>query len=405
MKPLKHKFTDDTVDVIIAVGTVLVIMVALWMFTGQWFFKSQPYNSYVLQAQSWLDGRLHLGKDYPYLELAIYDGNYYVSFPPFPSYLMLPFVALGWDSCDGTIALVSALLGVACAVKIMHTCGSHGFGAVVAALLLTVGSNWLYFSQNAWVWFIAQNLSFTLCLMAIYYAMNAKARRSLAFWGCAVGCRPFSVIYIFVLLYLLYDSYHEQYPDKKLAYFIRKNWICAVPVAVIAVSYMVLNYARFGNIAEFGHNYLPEFTREATGQFNILYMRQNLSKLFRIPEVKNGIWQFPLAEGFNIFISSPIFFVFVIVFAYGLINGEKKYKTLYIMTFVLIVLHLLFLTLHRTMGGSHFGNRYPCDALPFAFMVIALAIPKNKNILKLCTVPLMFGLVLNALGAICSYVK
>lgn len=318
---------------------------------------------------------------------------------------MLPFVAFGWNSCDGTIALASALLGVAYAVKIMHKCDIHGFGSVVIALLLTVGSNWLYFSQNAWVWFIAQNLSFTFCLMAIYYAMNAKAGLSLAFWGCAVGCRPFSVIYIFVLLYLLYNSYHEQFPDKKLTYLIRKNQICAVPVAVIAISYMVLNYARFGNITEFGHNYLPEFTRVATGQFDLSYMSQNIPKLFRIPEIKNGIWQFPLAEGFNIFISSPIFFVFVIVFIYGMINGEKKHKPLYAMTFVLIVFHLLFLTLHRTMGGSHFGNRYPCDALPFAFAVIAMAMPKNKNIIKLCTLPMMFGLVLNALGAISSYVK
>ena len=51
----------------------------------------------MLQAQSWLEGRLDLGKDYPYLELAVFGGKYYVSFPPFPSYIMFPFAALGLD--------------------------------------------------------------------------------------------------------------------------------------------------------------------------------------------------------------------------------------------------------------------------------------------------------------------
>lgn len=405
MNILKRRLSDDTIDILIAVGSVFMIMVALWMFTGQWFFKSQPYNSYILQAQSWLEGRLHLGKDYPYLELAIVDGKYFVSFPPFPSYLMLPFVALGWNSCDGAIALASALTGVVYAMKILHRCGKHGMGSIVLTLLLTVGSNWLYFSQNAWVWFIAQNLSFTFCLMAIYYAMCGKAGLSLAFWGCAVGCRPFSVIYIFVLAYLLYTKFKEDKPDVTIKEIITRKWMCGIAVFVIALSYMILNYARFGSIAEFGHNYLPEFTRVKTGQFHLDYMTQNIPKLFRIPEIKNGIWQFPMAEGFNIFISSPVFPVFVIAFIYGIIGGEKRYKPLYVITFVLIAAHIIFLTLHKTMGGAHFGNRYPCDTLPFAFAVIALAIPKDSKAIKLCMLPMMFGLVLNALGAVSSYVR
>ena len=48
-------------------------------------------------------------------------------------------------------------------------------------------------------------------------------------------------------------------------------------MAVIALSYMILNFARFGNITEFGHNYLPEFTRSELGQFNIGYMAENLN--------------------------------------------------------------------------------------------------------------------------------
>ncbi len=405
MKLPKFRLSDAAIDILIAVGSVFMILIALWMFTGQWFFKAQPYNSYILQAQSWLEGRLHLGKDYPYLELAIVDGKYFVSFPPFPSYLMLPFVALGWNSCDGTIALISALTGVVYAMKILHKCDKHGMSAIVLTLLLTVGSNWLYISQNAWVWFIAQNLAFTFSLMSVYYAMCGKAGLSLAFWGCAVGCRPFSVIYIFVLAYLLFNKFRQDQPDITLKEIIASKWMCGIPVFIIALSYMILNYARFGSIAEFGHNYLPEFTRVQTGQFNIAYLEANIPKLFRIPEIKNGIWQFPAAEGFNIFISSPVFLVFIIATIYGIMSDAGRHRSLYITVFTLVIVHLLFLTLHKTMGGAHFGNRYPCDALPFAFAVIALAIPKNSKAIRLCMLPMMFGLVLNAIGAVSSYVR
>lgn len=57
-------------------------------------------------------------------------------------------------------------------------------------------------------------------------------------------------------------------------------------MAVIALSYMILNFARFGNITEFGHNYLPEFTRSELGQFNIGYMAENLKNMFSVPQTQ-----------------------------------------------------------------------------------------------------------------------
>ena len=88
-------------------------LLPVMMFTGHWPTHHNPYNSYTLQACAWLEGRLDLGRDYTWLELAIVDGRYYVSFPPFPSYVMLPFAALfGENTPDGLIALSVTLLSV-----------------------------------------------------------------------------------------------------------------------------------------------------------------------------------------------------------------------------------------------------------------------------------------------------
>jgi Gpi18-like mannosyltransferase len=252
---IKNK--NEYTDIIILCLCVTAVLFIAWIFTGQWPWEGQPYNSYILQAQSWLKGRLDLGQDYPYLELAIYNNKYFVSFPPFPSYVMLPFVALGWNTCDSMIAFVASLAGAVYAFKIMKHFNVENKKAIFFALFLTVGSNWLMTAQNAWVWFIAQNMAFTLSLMAIYYALKNKAGLSLAFWACAVGCRPFQALYIPVLLYLLYKAHKEQNHDDKLIDIIKKRWLALIPMAIIALSYMILNFARFGNITEFGHNYLP----------------------------------------------------------------------------------------------------------------------------------------------------
>ena len=72
------KNTDtDYISILLLCLCVTAVFFVIWTFTGQWPWKSQAYNSYILQAQSWLEGRLDLGRDYPYLELAIFNNKYY----------------------------------------------------------------------------------------------------------------------------------------------------------------------------------------------------------------------------------------------------------------------------------------------------------------------------------------
>ena len=77
--------------ILMAIGYLLIHDLA-----GGTLFSHDPHDSYTLQAQAWLDGKAYLetGADYTWLELAIYNGQYFVSFPPVPSVVMLPFVLL-----------------------------------------------------------------------------------------------------------------------------------------------------------------------------------------------------------------------------------------------------------------------------------------------------------------------
>ena len=79
---------------VIAVVLIIVVLFTFYMFMfantknndgKNRLFVHSSYDSYTLQAMQWREGRIKLDKDYPWLELAIYKGDYYVSFPPTPT--------------------------------------------------------------------------------------------------------------------------------------------------------------------------------------------------------------------------------------------------------------------------------------------------------------------------------
>lgn len=401
VKPLKTKNTDY-INILVLCLCVTAVFFVAWTFTGQWPWKSQPYNSYILQAQSWLEGRLDLGRDYPYLELAIFNNKYYVSFPPFPSYVMLPFVLIGWNSCDSMIAFAVSLLGAVYAFKILKHFDIESKTAIFFALLLTVGSNWLMTAQNAWVWFIAQNMAFSLSLMAIYYALKNKIGLSLAFWACAVGCRPFQILYLPALLYLIYNAHKAVNPEDKIIDIIKKRYLALVPMAVIALSYMILNFARFGNITEFGHNYLPEFTNSELGQFNLSYIKENIGSVFRLPSVNSsGIWEYPQFNGMCIFLISPIVISYIVYTVKAFALKQETDKKLIFIIIVIVILEILCITSHKTMGGSHFGNRYMNDILPAILLGTALLKPSSENkYFNFNYILFLIGITLNIVGTV-----
>lgn len=88
------------------------------------------YDNYALQAQSWLNGCLDVknGASYTWLELAIFQGSYYVSFPPVPTLVVLPFVALFGMSPSN---LLIALYAIAACIAVFQCCRTVGLSPAV----------------------------------------------------------------------------------------------------------------------------------------------------------------------------------------------------------------------------------------------------------------------------------
>ena len=396
---MKRQWTRDA-GVLLSV--LLVLLVAA-QFTGIWPWTENTYNSYSLQACSWLEGRLDLGQDYPWLELAIYEGKYYVSFPPFPSYVLLPFAAVtGPATPDGWIALAVTLLGVWYAMALYREAGGREEDLGFWVLFLFLGSGYLFIAINGWVWFLAQTMCFTLMLMALVYALRGRGGLSLTCWACAVGCRPMTAIYFPLLAFLLIKKLVSQHPEEKVWRLVLRRLYWAIGPCVLAGSYMALNQLRFGSVLEFGHNYLPEFVRAENGQFSLSYLKDNLLNLLRLPYWENGALHFHTVNGMAFWMVDPLF---IAVIAAWLCECRRRASSqaLLIGLPLLSVAYVLILCCHRTLGGWQFGDRYLLDVLPPLFLGLVLWAPRSPHFKSLCTPLLFYGAALNLVGTVLTY--
>ncbi len=398
----KSKYEEGLSFLTVVLGIFAAYWV-VWAFTGMWPWTKNHYNTYTLQACRWLSGHLDLGQNYSHLEIAQFGGKFFCSFPPFPSYVMLPFaMVFGQNTPDGWIAVGVSILGAYYVFRLLKHYEKSNESAVFWTLFVTIGTNLIFVTVNGWVWFIAQNLCFTLSVMAIYYAVVGKGGWSLSFWAMSVGCRPFNALYAPILLVILYQGLKAK--NLTFGEMLRSYWKWAVGPLVIAISYMLLNYFRFGNILEFGHNYLPEFTEAEKGQFHWDYVKENWKLLWLWPK-KNpqGVVQFPKFNGWAFYLVIPVFLSYAIYTVASFFKKQQKNILVRMLIPVTVLLHLLCLTAHKTMGGFQWGNRYVLDSLPYAFLGILLVMNKDDKLEKFQIPIAIFGMMLNVVGTIAVY--
>jgi Gpi18-like mannosyltransferase len=341
---------------------------------GGTLFSHSHWDSYTLQSLAWLRGETGLGQDYSYLELAIYNNNWYVSFPPLPSVFMLPFaIVFGEMTPNNLIIAIYSLISAAIAYKCMRTTGVRDIYAAFWAVFVVCGCNLMWMSTNGGVWFQAQSLNMLLCLATVHSML--KNRRSLSYitLALAVGCRPFSLVFFPVLFIYYFMKDKTTQPNKKPLRLMLGQLKCLIGPAIIGAAYMIYNYIRFGNPLELGHNYLPEFVNSPDGQFNLSYLLPNLYNLFIRPISlgSNGALVYPIFDGFMFYIANPIFIIWFICLIKDVL---KKEMTAVKATICIAVLaNIVLLCIHKTLGGWQFGARYTIDMIPMVFLYLLLS--------------------------------
>ena len=397
-------FIKKNSNIIITIFFLFIMFLLIYSIIGRSIIKSSIYNSYELQARAWLDGRTYLDHNYPYLELAIYNGKYFVSFPPLPSVVILPFVIIFQNNIPtNLIAFTIFAMQLLVVYKILKRYKNNDAIAITLACAVTIGTNMFSLAFDSGVWFIAQLINNLLCFLAIDFFLKDKKALTYLFLALAVGCRPFSAVYM--VMFFVYYLIKEK--DVKFYKRLLNNIKPLIPAMIVAIIYMIYNYIRFDNILEFGHNYLPEFTREVDGQFSINYLFPNLKALFfnRINIGDRLTLNFEMP--FSFLIANPIILVFFYRCIKTIVKKEKVNVLRYLIV-VAILINIILICLHRTLGGWQFGARYTCDFVPF--VLLGIIISKDNKVNKLIKLDkfeimcIIFGILLNVFGAIWLYI-
>lgn len=354
-----------------ALGLVL-LLVSLQLINGRSPLKPSLYDTYTRQAMAWREGSAQLKEDVPHLELAQFEGGYYVSFPPVPSAVIFPFTFIfGAHVPDALLQLSYALIAYYAIVRMF---GRHHWPPLAAAsfafLALTAGSMLPMLLTGA-VWYHAQALAFTLTLLAIERMDADSPTAGLLCYALAVGCRPFNALYgpLLLPLYMLTPQSGKNFrnnPQRLLP-----GLFLGLMVAVALGWY---NHMRFGNVLEFGHNHLPEFSFQGGQQFAIAHIAQNARTfLLGSPVVnENGYWHLH-RFGFSMFLANPLFLCLLGWVAADTFRGRFTGRKGAILCVFLV--HLLLLLSHRTFGGYQYGARYTVDCLPYALLYLL----ENRN--------------------------
>lgn len=390
---------------IIVITSVLLYLFLMCWLTGYGPLKQNVYNSYALQADSWRQGRLDLGQDYPYLELAVYNGKYYVSFPPFPSYILFPLTFIfGSNTPDALLMWFISLLSAGYLYRLALQFRLSEPLSALTTLTVILGSNATFNMLNPGAWFFAQNLCFLLAVMTIYYAGNGKGGWALFFWACSVGCRPMQIFSLPVVLLILYIVEKKKSPELSGKKIVSNKIYWGIPASCVALTYMVLNYLRFGSIIEFGHNYLPEFIRAEHGQFSVKYMSENLKSLLHFFQFdESGKIVIDHFGNLSFMLVSPcVIFAILTLLACIL---KKEYRIVIFQSGIIAcaIAYLAVTIMHKTMGGWHFGNRYANDILPWIYLATVLGLSRVEKLGKYQIPIAVFGLCLNAIGNVVVY--
>jgi hypothetical protein len=360
---LKRVFRPD----FIGFGVVtLVFWIVLLYATGHSVTEHSPHDQYTVQALAWSHGRITM--DSPGDERAEYKGKVYISFPPVPSFIELPFVLMFGGKTPNTITLLLFILEKLTGNRALSFFASFSF---------FWGSQALYLSLFGAVWHQGQlfGVFFAVCaLLVLLYARKPLALIAGGFFlGLAVGCRPY---YLVMVVFYAYWAY-RRFPGMSALMYVAAGLI---PPGIF---YAIYNFVRFGSILEFGHKYLEHYQVQQDRILELKFFCRNLyHALVNPPEwsTKLGMIVFHGKNdgGFGtglLFVSPMLLSGFIYFMRRGIGIPEKIASAISVFGIWFLLL------LHDTNGWFQFGYRFSVDLMPLLLFFFGRTFTKDRSYL------------------------
>jgi hypothetical protein len=353
-------------------------------------------------------------------DIAARERKYYVSFPPMPAVLLLPFVYLfGFRTNDVVFNVVLAGLVPALAFLLLRRlplllpAEERTPRRLSRDLWLTgilaFGSVLFFASVIGQVWYTAHIVSLVLAGLFLLCALPLT-RPLLAgiFLGALTLTRPQMVFFGLVLLLEAArrgrdDGRHPLWPPFKVDHVwpaLRPLLIAAVPLVLFGLAGFAFNYARFRNIFEFGHSYLTTMQADNIqryGLFNYQYLSRNLACAFTLlPKLLASPPYLQVSyHGLSLLFTTPVLGYLL----WPEPGGDARRRDLRRLLWLAVLPIALLGFLYQNDGYIQFGFRFSLDYMLLLILLLAVGNP---------TAPLrwpfralaLFGVVVNLFGAV-----
>lgn len=328
------------------------------------------------------------------------ETRYYISFPPFPAIVMMPFVALwGYFTNDVVITILIAAINAVIMLLMLQQLVRRGYSTrttrehVWFVALFAFGTVTYFSSIRGEVWFTALVIGLSLNTAYLMAALDAR-HPFLAGLFLALGFAtrtPILFAGMFFATQLFIPASGEHYPWMTR---LKKVVLFALPCVAVGVALMIYNEARFERFGEFGHSYLAEGSRDSIrrhGLFSFWFLNRNLSAMLTNMPVFTATAPFVhiTRHGLGLLVTTPVFFLL-----FRPIPGNRRLIVALLATILATVIPAL---LYQNTGWAQFGYRFSLDWTPFMFALLAV---DARPITKKYIVLILFSILVNLFGAI-----
>jgi hypothetical protein len=409
-------------------------LVVYGALAGSRITKQSQAPQFVFQADAWLSGQAHVDpplvdNDWAKIEtVELADGRvargkrmlskpafrtldgelvptaqvkgvrattWYMSFPPFPTLLMLPSALISGRAGNDVIpTLLVAALILPLTLLLLRRLAQAGLSQrtvredlwLVAALAF--GSVLFFSSVQGKVWYTAHVVGVALALVYAWASIEAKRPliAGLALGAAALTRTPMAFMFpLFVL-----EAWRIAGGDRKV--LVRTLAKFGAPVAVFAVAAMIYNVARFGSPTEFGHTYLEVRQAAQIEQWGLMsyhYLSRNLAVAFALlPELPGRApWLQISGHGLALWVTTPLL-------VYVLWPREKPaiHRALWV-TVAFVAVPVL---LYQNSGWVQFGYRFSLDFMVFLLMLLAIG---GRPLTRVARGLIVLAIAINLFGA------
>lgn len=396
-----------------------VVLAVLATAAPRTLSEHTPFNHFALLAESWLEGRLHLGGPPPAYagnnDFAWFQGRHYVVFPPVPALLVAPFVAISGTAegfRDGLFFLL--LSGVGPAVlflaleKLRRVRESQRSERdnIALALLFAFGSVYFFTAVQGTVWFAAHVIAVGFAAAYLRFSIRGE-RPLLAGLALGLGFATRTPLLFATPLFIAEavraaalgsapcpwrdpTGYARSIDRRALAKSL--SWFL-LPIVLISLALCLHNQARFGDPFEFGYRYLTVVWQERIekwGLFSYHYLARNLGVILTsLPwlPAEPGVPFKVNHHGLALWVTTPL---------YVLLLWPKRRVPSQTALWVSVLGAALPSLFYQNTGWVQFGYRFSNDYAVFLFALFALSgWSLRRGVLALAS----WALIVNTFGA------